>query len=76
MPMPEPDPRNVPGPFYVERACCLQCGIPWHYAPDLFGQDERESGCWVQRQPETADEQRRMLLVLQHQEVDCIHQLP
>ena len=44
-----PDPRNVPGEFCVLRDCCLLCGVPWHYAPELFGYDD--NGCWVSRQP-------------------------
>ncbi|HKY20368.1 MAG TPA: ferredoxin [Vicinamibacterales bacterium] len=47
------------------------CGIPWAIAPDLFG--DSETGCWVSKQPVTADEQSRMLKVLRSQEVDCIH---
>jgi hypothetical protein len=47
------------------------CGIPWAIAPDLFG--DSDTGCWVSKQPVTADEQNRMLRVLWTQEVDCIH---
>jgi hypothetical protein len=72
--MGEPDPRNVPGEFYVEKDCCLQCGIPWHFAPDLFGADASNPGCWVARQPENAAERSRMLKVIEMQELGCIHQ--
>ena len=68
--MGEPDPRNVPGEFYVQRDCCLLCGVPWTLAPELFGDDK--DGCWVKRQCTTADEHRTMLLVLQTQELGCI----
>jgi hypothetical protein len=39
------DPRNVPGDFYVAKDCCTQCGVPWHFAPDLFGDSDDNSGC-------------------------------
>jgi ferredoxin len=64
------DPRNVRGEFYVEKDCCLLCGVPWHIAPELFGYDD--SGCWVTRQPATADERHKMLQVIDTQELDCI----
>ena len=66
------DPRNVPGEFYVEKDCCLQCGIPWQFAPELFGMDENNAGCWVKRQPSNAEERRAMFKVLEFQELDCI----
>jgi hypothetical protein len=66
------DPRNVPGDFYVAKDCCTQCGVPWHFAPDLFGDSDDNSGCWVSRQPVTPDEHGRMLTVLRTQELGCI----
>lgn len=64
------DPRNAPGEFYVEKGCCLLCGVPWHFAPELFGYDD--SGCWVARQPANATERQKMLQVIDTQELDCI----
>src|SRR5688572_18566364 len=64
------DPRNVPGEYAVEADCCLVCGVPWHYAPDLFDHDD--SGCWVKRQPVTEDERARMLQVIDAQDAGCI----
>jgi len=64
------DPRNAPGDFYVAKDCCLLCGVPWHFAPDLFG--ESDTGCWVSKQPVTPDEHGRMLKVLRTQELGCI----
>jgi hypothetical protein len=64
------DLRNVPGDFVVEANCCLLCGIPWHFAPDLFDYDN--SGCWVKRQPVTEDERGRMVSVLECQDIGCI----
>jgi hypothetical protein len=68
--MTEADSRNVPGDFYVEKDCCTRCGIPWHFAPELFAHDE--NGCWVARQPANAVEQGKMLKVIEYQELGCI----
>ena len=65
-----PDPRNVPGECYVLRDCCLLCGVPWHYAPELFGDDD--NGCWVSRQPAMRAEREKMLKVIAFQELDCV----
>jgi hypothetical protein len=67
---PAPDLRNAPGEFYVERDCCTLCGIPWHFAPELFQYDN--NGCWVARQPETYDERQHMLKVIANQELGCV----
>lgn len=64
------DPRNVPGDFYVEKDCCTLCGVPWHIAPELFSYDD--NGCWVARQPVTEDERRKMLRVIDTQELGCV----
>jgi 4Fe-4S single cluster domain of Ferredoxin I len=66
----KPHPRNVPGEFYLANGCCTLCGIPWHFAPELFAYDD--SGCWVARQPASTDERRKMLKVLDAQELGCI----
>jgi len=65
------DPRNVPGRYYVQKDCCLLCGVPWHYAPELFAYDN--DGCWVKRQPANEPEERQMLKVMEIQELGCIH---
>ena len=65
------DRRNVSGDFWVEAECCTLCGVPWHEAPDLFDHDDMR--CWVKRQPVSDDERRRMIRVLDVQELDCIH---
>jgi len=62
--------RNVPGDFSVDADCCTLCGVPWLYAPDLFGYDN--GGCWVKKQPTTALERSQMIVVMQAQEFDCI----
>ena len=71
MPSETRDPRNVAGPFYVDKDCCLLCGVPWHYAPELFDHDM--NGCWVSRQPANDAEERQMLRVIDQQELGCIH---
>lgn len=51
---PEPDPRNMPGPFYVERNMCMTCGVPPSEAPGLIHLDDE--GCYFKKQPETEAE--------------------
>jgi hypothetical protein len=63
-------PRNAPGDFYVENDCCLLCGVPTHYAPQLFSDDD--TGCWVSRQPVTPAEHAQMRVVLETQELGCV----
>jgi hypothetical protein len=63
-------PSNVPGDFYVENECCLLCGVPSHYAPGLFADDN--TGCWVARQPATPTEHAQMMTVLENQDLGCI----
>lgn len=62
---------NVVGPFYVEDDCCTMCGVPPHFAPALFGENDHEH-CYVQRQPETAEELEAMLSVIAIQELGCV----
>ena len=64
------DPRSAPGEFYVDKDCCLLCGVPWHFAPELFSYDK--NGCWVARQPVTPSERAKMLKVMDTQEMGCI----
>jgi hypothetical protein len=64
-------PSNVPGPFYVEDGCCTACGVPQHFAPDLFGADN-DAHCFVRRQPATPTEDDSMLRALATQELGCI----
>lgn len=53
--MRERNPKNVPGPFYVEGQHCICCGAPEAEAPDLIGYDD-DTGCYFRRQPETPEE--------------------
>jgi ferredoxin len=62
----------VIGDFYVEDGCCTSCGIPEHFAPDLFEPGSSGEQCYVKKQPTTPDELSRMLEVFRTQEVGCI----
>lgn len=55
---------------YVETDCCTSCGLPWHFAPEVF-RDGQQS-CEVIRQPSTATELRHVLRVFRAQELNCI----
>ena len=63
-------PLNVPGDYYVEKDCCTLCGVPWNLAPELFAYDD--TGCWVARQPAGSGEERKMLQVIDAQELGCV----
>lgn len=68
-------PKNVAGDFYVLDGCCLECGVPTYLAPALFSFDEsneRIYGCWVSRQPTNSAEVRKMVDVIQTQDIGCI----
>ena len=67
----KPHPQNVDGPFYVENGCCTACGVPQHFAPELFAEDE-EHHCFVRRQPQTVAETDAMIRVVATQELGCI----
>ena len=70
-----PHPANAPGDFYVEANCCTMCGVPFVEAPDLFGMWEDEKGpwgCFVKRQPETAEEVQQMINTIAAAELGCI----
>jgi hypothetical protein len=67
--------KNVPGDFYVEDGCCVNCGVPMTEAPDLIRFDEdglEYPHCYVYRQPTTPDELDQMLGAMSFQEVGCI----
>jgi hypothetical protein len=71
----KPHPSNVPGDYFVEDGCCMMCEVPFSAAPDLFGVSLDPTGClhcFVQKQPETADEQDRMVLAIRRAEAGCI----
>ncbi len=61
----------APGPWYVDDSCCTVCGVPAHLAPRLFA--NHPNGCYVRRQPATAEDDARMFEVLETQDLDCIH---
>jgi hypothetical protein len=68
----EPYRLNVVGDFYVEDGCCTSCGVPEHYAPDLFSPGAPDEQCYVKKQPTTSQELERMLEVFGIQDVGCI----
>ncbi len=72
-PQPEPHPLNVPGPFSVTNGCCLTCDVPRFIAPGLFKYaTEGGAHCHIYRQPATAADFRKMVEILNNQELSCI----
>ena len=63
--------ENVDGDFYVEKDCCLLCGIPELIAPELFEFKEDEY-CYVKKQPANSEELQKMIEVVGDSEVNCI----
>jgi hypothetical protein len=58
------------GFVYVDSDCCTNCGVPWHYAPEVFGKGP--DVCYVKRQPEGVTELRKVLRVFRYQELGCV----
>jgi len=54
----------------VDSECCTNCGVPWHFAPEVFAQGP--DVCYVKRQPEGSVELRKVLRVFRYQELGCI----
>lgn len=48
-------PENVPGKFYVDRAC-IACDACVTTAPENFSMDENDGHAWLSKQPENQDE--------------------
>jgi hypothetical protein len=59
-----------PERLYVDASCCLDCGIPWTFAPSVFA--EGSGSCVVRRQPAGTNELRRVLRVLRSQDLNCV----
>lgn len=55
MPEQPRNPKNAPGPFYVEKGHCISCRAPEHEARGLVAYD-KEDGCYFKKQPETPTE--------------------
>ncbi len=72
--------KNAPGDFYIEKDCCITCGVMHDEAPGLiswhdFGPNEQgyvSSHCYVVRQPSTPDEIAWMLNAMNAADVDCL----
>jgi hypothetical protein len=69
---PKPYYKNVAGDFYVEDGCCITCGVPEVYAPDLMGFDESNTHCFVAKQPSNEDEIYQAIKATWAAEVECI----
>jgi hypothetical protein len=65
-------PLNVEGDFYVENGCCITCDLPRALAPDMFKYTAQKDHCYVYKQPQTADQKRRMIEAMKGAEVLCI----
>ncbi len=71
-PPPFRDPNGVPGDFYAEGDCCINCGVPESLAPDLIGRSGGESRrCAWKKQPSTMQELDQAISVLNMQELGC-----
>ncbi len=57
----EATPRNVPGPFYAAKGCCMACSMTAEAAPDLIGFDEDAMSCFFRKQPTKPDELDRAI---------------
>ena len=62
---------NVPGDFYVEKSCCLSCGVPFLEAPGLFKWDA-EGQCYIDKQPEGVVELDQMFKAFSVADLGCI----
>lgn len=72
--MVEPTPPSryvqVLGDWRVDGECCLDCGVPWDVAPDLFERGPR--GCHLMRAPQTPEGIAAMVHVMWGQDLGCI----
>jgi hypothetical protein len=72
--MVEPTPPSpylqVLGDWRVDGKCCLDCGIPWDVAPDLF--ERGPHGCHLIRAPQTPEGIAAMVHVMWGQDLGCI----
>lgn len=69
--------ENVEGDFYVEDNCCTMCGVPELIAPELFGgfdslHQATDNQCFVKKQPINESELRKMINVIESQDIGCI----
>lgn len=67
-----PHPANCAGDFYVEKGCCIACGVPVAEAPEVFGWAPDGDHCVVAKQPRTPSEINDTLSAMLAGEVDCI----
>ena len=62
---------NVPGKFYVDRAC-IDCDVCRDTAPDNFTRNDENGYSYVHKQPETPAEQELCLEALDACPVEAI----
>lgn len=67
-------PASCAGDFYVEKDCCLSCGVPMVEAPGIFdwAPAPDDNQCIVVRQPETDAERSSALSAMWAAEFSCI----
>ena len=70
------DPRNVPGPFYVQKDCCMLCYLAVDSAPELLAPPECHygewQGCRFKRQPQTSEEIDRAIKAMWVSEIAAL----
>ncbi|MCX5662988.1 MAG: hypothetical protein NTW19_25160 [Planctomycetota bacterium] len=55
--LPQRDPQNAPGDFYVEADVCMRCCLSHDQAPELLNDWKKPfKSCFFQRQPRTTEE--------------------
>lgn len=64
-------PENVKGEYYVDNSCIV-CGICVGEAPENFSFTEGDKHAYVQKQPETDEEQKACESALASCPVDAI----
>jgi len=65
-----PHPQSAPGDFYAAYGACGSCGVPQVVAPELVGWTDAKHCFWM-RQPETPEQIKRAIAVLETQELGC-----
>ncbi len=65
------DPRNVPGDFYVEEGCCMDCGLAEAEAPDLLASLKDVENCYFKKQPATPEELEQAVQAMRVSDMGC-----
>lgn len=64
-------PDNVAGKYYVDENC-IDCDVCRQTAPDNFGHNEDEGHAFVNKQPESADEEELLKEAIESCPVEAI----